>query len=101
MNRKPQSAAAARPAEPGSSWNVRDAKAHLSKVVSGALERPQRIARRDGAAVVVMSESAYRALLDRAQGEVDMVDYFRAHAIDGPPLQARARHPARPAAKLR
>lgn len=101
MNRKPQSSAPSRASEPGSSWNVRDAKAHLSKVVSGALERPQRIARRDGASVVVMSESAYRALLDRAQGEVDMVDYFRAHAIAGPPLQRRARRPARAVAKLR
>jgi hypothetical protein len=101
MNRKSHPAASRRLPEPGSEWNVRDAKAQLSKVVSGALERPQRIARRDGAAVVVMSESAYRALLDRAQGEVDMVDYFRAHAIAGPALQRRARRPARPAAKLR
>jgi len=99
MNRRPQSSAL--PPEPESNWNVRDAKAQLSKVVSGALQRPQRIARRDGASVVVMSEAAYHALLDRAQGEIDIVDYFRAHAIAGAPLQRRARRPARPVAKLR
>jgi hypothetical protein len=82
-------------------WNVRDAKAQLSKVVSGALERPQRIARRDGATVVVLSEASYRALLTRAEGEVDMVDYFRAHAIDGPPLTPPARRPGRPPRRLR
>lgn len=99
MSRKTR--VAATPAEPEPSWNVRDAKAQLSKVVSGALERPQRIARRDGAAVVVLSESTYRTLLDRANGELDMVDYFRAHAIDGPPLAPRSRRPARPAARLK
>jgi hypothetical protein len=85
-----------RPApEPLRDWNVRDAKAQLSKVVSGALERPQRIARRDGAAVVVLSEESYRALLTRAEGEVDMVDYFRAYAIGGPSLTVPARRPGR------
>jgi hypothetical protein len=82
-------------------WNVRDAKAHLSQVVSGALDRPQRIARRDGAAVVVMSEEAYRALLLRAEGEVDMVDYFRSHAIGGGSLKPVTRRPARAAPRLR
>jgi len=81
-------------------WNVRDAKAQLSKLVSGALERPQRIARRDGATVVVMSEDAYRSLLTRAEGELDMVDYFRAHPIAGETLAARARGAARPAKRL-
>ena len=96
MSRKPQSAA-----DSQHSWNVRDAKAHLSQVVSGALHRPQRIARRDGAAVVVMSEEAYRTLLLRAEGEVDMVDYFRAHAIGGESLKPRARRAARAVPRLR
>jgi len=100
MPRKPR-AAGASPREPRSSWNVRDAKAQLSKVVSGALERPQRIARRDGAAVVVMSEEAYRSLLSRAEGELDMVDYFRAHPIAGDALNVPPRAPGRPAARLR
>ncbi len=86
--------------DPESTWNVRDAKAQLSKVVNGALERPQRIARRDGAAVVVMSEEAYRSLLNRAEGELDMVDYFKAHAIEGPSLKRRSRRPARVAPRL-
>lgn len=86
--------------DPDASWNVRDAKAQLSKVVNGALQRPQRIARRDGAAVVVMSEEAYRALLNRADGELDMVDYFRANPIGGA-LTPRMRRPARPTARLR
>ncbi len=81
-------------------WNVRDAKAQLSKLVSGALERPQRIARRDGATVVVLSEDAYRSLLSRADGELDMVDYFRAHPIGGERPAPRARRPARPAPRL-
>ena len=81
------------PAEPQDSWNVRDAKAQLSKIVSGALERPQRIARRDGAAVVVLSEEAYRSLLHRAEGELDMVDYFKAHPI-GASLKRRSPRPA-------
>jgi hypothetical protein len=85
--------------DPDASWNVRDAKAQLSKVVSGALERPQRISRRDGAAVVVMSEEAYRSLLNRAEGELDMVDYFRAHAISGS-LTPRRRRAARASARL-
>ena len=96
MSRK-QSTATREPAE----WNVRDAKAQLSKVVSGALERPQRIARRDGASVVVMSEEAYRSLLNRAEGELDMVDYFRSHAIGGPSLKARPRPAGRAAPRLR
>ena len=96
MPRKPQSVT-----EPQHDWNVRDAKAHLSQVVSGALDRPQRIARRDGAAVVVMSEQAYRSLLLRAEGEVDMVDYFRSHAIGGESLKPGARHPARAVPRLR
>ena len=87
--------------EPQHDWNVRDAKAHLSQVVSGALDCPQRIARRDGAAVVVVSEAAYRALLLRAEGEVDMIDYFRAHAIGGDSLKPFARSPARVAPRLR
>lgn len=73
------------------SWNVRDAKAHLSEVVSGALERPQRIARRDGASVVVLNEDAYRELLEAAEGQVDMVDYFKDHAIGGASLSRTAR----------
>ncbi len=100
MTRKRDNAAKAAPVAERS-WNVRDAKAQLSKVVSGALERPQRIARRDGAAVVVVSEDAYRSLLDRAEGEVDMVDYFRAHAIGGAPLARRARPAPRATRKLR
>ena len=96
MSRKPQSVT-----EPQHDWNVRDAKAHLSQVVSGALDRPQRIARRDGAAVVVMSEEAYRSLLLRADGEVDMIDYFRSHTIDGEPLKPRVRRAARTAPRLR
>lgn len=81
-------------AAPGRSWNVRDAKAHLSEVVSGALEYPQRIARRDGASVVVVNEEAYRELLEAAEGQVDMVDYFRDHAIGGPDLTVpRRRRP--------
>ena len=82
--------------EPQRSWNVRDAKAHLSQVVSGALERPQRIARRDGASVVVLNEEAYRSLLERAEGQVDMVDYFRAHAIGGELLRVPPRRGPRP-----
>ena len=77
--------------QPERSWNVRDAKAHLSQVVNGALERPQRIARRDGACVVVVNEEAYRNLLERAQGQVDMVDYFRANAIEGDLLKVPPR----------
>ena len=96
MSRKPQPVT-----EPQRSWNVRDAKAHLSQVVSGALDCPQRIARRDGAAVVVMSEDAYKTLLLRAEGEVDMVDYFRSHAIGGESLTPRARRAARAAPRLR
>ena len=88
------------PPDPEASWNVRDAKAQLSKVVSGALERPQRIARRDGASVVVMSEEAYRALLSRAEGELDMVDYFKDHAIGGTALKRRPRRPARHTPRL-
>ena len=96
MPRKPQSVT-----EPQHDWNVRDAKAHLSQVVSGALDRPQRIARRDGAAVVVMSEEAYRSLLLRAEGEVDMIDYFRSHTIDGESLKPRVRRAPRAAPRLR
>jgi hypothetical protein len=77
------------------SWNVRDAKAHLSEVVSGALEQPQRIARRDGATVVVLNEQAYLDLLDAAEEQVDMVDYFRRHAIDGDDLPLPPRHASR------
>ena len=95
MARNPHSAE-----EPRHDWNVRDAKAHLSEVVSGALDRPQRIARRDGATVVVMSEDAYRTLLLRAEGEVDMVDYFRANAIGGESLKPRTRRSARVAPRL-
>ena len=73
------------------SWNVRDAKAHLSEVVSGALEVPQRIARRDGASVVVLNEDAYRELLEAAEGQVDMVDYFKDHAIGGHALSTAGR----------
>ena len=94
MVRKPQSRTKTQ-SEPQHNWNVRDAKAHLSQVVSGALDRPQRIARRDGATVVVMSEEAYRSLLLRAEGEVDMVDYFRSHAINGESMAPRARRPSR------
>ena len=79
------------PPAPEASWNVRDAKAQLSKVVSGALERPQRIARRDGASVVVLNEEAYRSLLEQAEGQVDMVDYFRSHAIGGELLKVPTR----------
>jgi hypothetical protein len=86
--------------KPRHDWNVRDAKAHLSEVVNGALNRPQRIARRDGATVVVMSEEAYRSLLLRAEGEVDMVDYFRANAIGGESLKPRAHRAARTAPRL-
>ena len=86
--------------KPRHDWNVRDAKAHLSEVVSGALNRPQRIARRDGATVVVVSEDAYRSLLLRAEGEVDMIDYFRANAIDGESLKPRAHRAARSAPRL-
>ena len=74
---------------------MRDAKAHLSEVVSGALEQPQRIARRDGASVVVLNESAYRELLEAAEGQVDMVDYFRDHAIGGADLPPPRRRPPR------
>jgi hypothetical protein len=87
--------------EPQHDWNVRDAKAHLSQVINGALDRPQRIARRDGAAVVVMNEQAYRELLLRAEGEVDMVDYFRSHAITGDSIKLVARSPAWDASRLR
>ncbi len=86
-------------AQPERSWNVRDAKAHLSQVVNGALERPQRIARRDGASVVVLNEEAYRSLLEQAEGQVDMVDYFRAHAIGGELLKVPSRRrPRKPPA---
>ena len=92
MARRPRDLAPIRAeSSPQRSWNVRDAKAHLSQVVNGALERPQRIARRDGASVVVLNEEAYCNLLERAEGEVDMVDYFRAHAIGGELLKVPAR----------
>ena len=81
-------------------WNVRDAKAQLSKLVNGALSRPQRIARRDGASVVVLSEEAYRSLLRRAEGELDMVDYFRAYPIGGTAPAPRARPSARGTRRL-
>ena len=103
MSRKPFSANPGDPCdvqEPERDWNVRDAKAHLSQVVNGALDRPQRIARRDGASVVVMSEQAYRSLLLRAEGEVDMVDYFRSHAIAGDGLKPRPRRAARSTPRL-
>lgn len=88
MARRPERTAATRTQH---SWNVRDAKAHLSEVVSGALEHPQRIARRDGASVVVLNEDAYRELLEAAEGQVDMVDYFKDHAIGGAGLSRTAR----------
>jgi hypothetical protein len=100
MTRKRQPARSPRDAAPRE-WNVRDAKAQLSKVVNGALERPQRIARRDGATVVVMSEEAYRSLLNRAEGELDMVDYFRSQPIGGAPLETPPRPSPRAAARLR
>lgn len=87
-------------ASPSRSWNVRDAKARLSEVVNGALEEPQRIARRDGASVVVLNESAYRELLDAAGEQVDMVDYFRSHRIGGEELKPAPRRAPRPLPRL-
>ena len=96
VQRRTQPGSSRETSAPERSWNVRDAKAHLSEVVSGALQHPQRIARRDGASVVVLNESAYRELLEAAEGQVDMVDYFRDHAIGGENLSLPRRRSPRP-----
>lgn len=72
------------------SWQLQDARAHLSEVVDRALaEGPQRITRRGRAAVVVVSEEAWERS-KRSAGFGDLLAACPLAADDLPP-----RRPAR------
>jgi prevent-host-death family protein len=60
-------------------WQLQEAKARLSEVVRRAIdEGPQRVSLRGEPAVVVVSESEFRALKAKRRSIVD-------HILEGPP----------------
>jgi len=85
------------------SWTLRGARARFSYLFREVVEghRPQRIERRGGEAVVVVSEKDFLALLRPEPLEIPLADYFRAVAgADESGLEPLARTASRDLAKL-
>jgi prevent-host-death family protein len=60
-------------------WNLRDAKDHLSELVTAAQDEPQIITRRGRRAAVVLSDEEYDRLCGRQES---LVDFFARSGLD-------------------